>query len=110
MMPMRPGESRAEALARVERLADVAAPGWRDRLTWRRDAASRGRTGAVDLPGFTWRDRPAIERGDGVWLAGDSVAAPGLLSEVSVNSALRAAELALAAVRAPGAGPSRAAA
>jgi Phytoene dehydrogenase and related proteins len=110
MMPMRPGESRADALARLERLAEVAAPGWRDRLTWRRDAVARGRTGAIDLPGFTWRDRPAIERGDGVWLAGDSVAAPGLLSEVSVNSALRAAGLALAAVRAPGAHRARAAA
>jgi phytoene dehydrogenase-like protein len=97
-MPVRPGESRAEALARAEGLADLAAPGWRDRVTWRRDAMAQGRTGALDLPGFTWRDRPAIDRGDGVWLAGDSVAAPGLLSEVSSHSALRAAELALATV------------
>jgi phytoene dehydrogenase-like protein len=110
MMPMRDGESRADALARVERLADLAVPGWRERLSRRRDAVARGRTGALDLPGFTWRDRPAIERGDGVWLAGDAVAAPGLLSEVSVNSALRAAELALAAVRAPGSRVGRAAA
>ncbi|MFO7250833.1 MAG: FAD-dependent oxidoreductase [Actinomycetes bacterium] len=110
MLPIRDGESRDEANARLERLADLAVPGWRDRTTWRRGSVTRGRTGALDLPGFTWRDRPAIERGDGVWLAGDAVAAPGLLSEVSVNSALQAAEHALAAVRAPGAHRSRSAA
>ena len=90
-MPMRPGESQADALARIHRLADLALPGWRDRVTWRREATAHHRTGALDLPGYTWRDRPAIDRGDGVWLAGDSVAAPGLLSEVSVSSALTAA-------------------
>jgi RNA polymerase sigma factor (sigma-70 family) len=58
-----------------------------------------GRTGALDLPGTSWRDRPAVHRGDGVWLAGDQVAVPGLLSEVSVNSALAAARAALAATR-----------
>ena len=42
-----------------------------------------GRTGALDLPGKTWRDRPAIDRGDGVFLAGDMVAAPGCLSEIA---------------------------
>ncbi|HEY6425280.1 MAG TPA: hypothetical protein VIY28_18980 [Pseudonocardiaceae bacterium] len=56
-----------------------------------------GRTGALDLPGLTWRDRPAIDRGDGVFLAGDMVAAPGLLGEVSVNSAVMAARGALRA-------------
>ncbi|MDG4865980.1 FAD-dependent oxidoreductase, partial [Streptomyces sp. T-3] len=56
-----------------------------------------GRTGAVDRPGTTWRDRPAIDRGDGVYLAGDQVAAPGVLSEVSFNSAIEAATLALRA-------------
>ena len=33
---------------------------------------------------------PPIDRGDGVYLAGDQVAAPGVLSEVSFNSALTA--------------------
>jgi hypothetical protein len=54
-----------------------------------------GRTGALDHPGFSWRDRPAVDRGGGVYLAGDAVAAPGLLSEVSVASALEASRLAL---------------
>lgn len=96
-MPMRPGEPKAAALARLERIADLALPGWRGRTTWRREAVAAGRSGALDLPGTTWHDRPAVRRGDGVWLAGDQVAAPGLLSEVSINSALEAARAALAA-------------
>ena len=85
---------RAGAAARMETLLDAALEGWRDRRTWRRDQVAKGRTGALDLPGTTWRDRPAIDRGDGVYLAGDSVAAPGLLGEVAVTSAVRDAELA----------------
>ncbi|MER5627649.1 NAD(P)-binding protein [Streptosporangium sp. NPDC002544] len=101
-MPVRAGETKVEAVSRAERVADLGLPGWRERTTWRREATCNGRTGALDLPGTTWRDRPAIDRGDGVWLAGDSVAAPGLLSEVSSHSALIAAESALRAIRRAG--------
>jgi len=94
-IPIAPGESRADGAARAEELLDLAFPGWRERVTWRRDAVANGRTGAVDLPGASWRDRPAVDRGDGVYLAGDQVAAPGVLSEVSFNSALTAVSLAL---------------
>ncbi|MFE2631678.1 FAD-dependent oxidoreductase, partial [Streptomyces sp. NPDC059374] len=90
-----PGESRADGAARAEQLLDLGFPGWRERVTWRRDAVASGRTGAVDLPGTSWRDRPAVDRGDGVYLAGDQVAAPGVLSEVSFTSALTAVSLAL---------------
>jgi glycine/D-amino acid oxidase-like deaminating enzyme len=93
-MPLKPGEPRAVALARLERLLDLGLAGWRDRVTWRREGAAAGRSGALDLPGHTWRDRPAIDRGSGVYLAGDQVAAPGMRGEVSVNSALVAARLA----------------
>jgi phytoene dehydrogenase-like protein len=102
-MPLRAGESKAEGLVRLERVLDLGLPGWRERTTWRREAVAAARTGALDLPGSTWRDRPAIERGDGVYLAGDRVAAPGLLSEVSLASALRAASGALAELGAPAA-------
>ncbi|MER5258329.1 NAD(P)-binding protein [Streptomyces sp. NPDC002855] len=98
-IPLSPDESKADGAARADHLLDLGFPGWRDRLVWRRDAVSNGRTGAVDLPGTTWRDRPAIDRGDGVYLAGDQVAAPGLLSEVSFNSALEAVTLALTSTR-----------
>jgi phytoene dehydrogenase-like protein len=90
-MPVRNGEPRAGAMSRAERLADLGLPGWRERVTWRRQTLANRRTGAVDPPRSTWRDRPAVDRGDGIWLVGDSVAAPGVLSEVSVNSALEAA-------------------
>jgi len=93
-VPVRVGESRAECAERLERLLDLSLPRWRDRVTWRRDQVARGRTGALDLPGRTWRDRPAVDRGDGVYLAGDSVAAPGLLGEVAFTSAVAAADAA----------------
>ncbi|ROQ67222.1 phytoene dehydrogenase-like protein [Streptomyces sp. 840.1] len=95
--PLAPDESRSTGTARAEELLDLGYPGWRERTVWRREALATGRTGAVDHPGTTWRDRPAIDRGDGVYLAGDQVAAPGLLSEVSFNSGIEAALLALRA-------------
>jgi phytoene dehydrogenase-like protein len=98
-MPVRPGESTDAAALRLERLLDVSLPEWRRRETWRRRLVMDGRTGALDLPGTTWRDRPAIDRGDGVFLVGDMVAAPGLLGEVSWASAVRAGELAVAAAQ-----------
>lgn len=93
--PLRPGESKADGIVRAEALLDLGMPGWQDRTTWRRESITNGRTGAVDPPGFTWRDRPTIDRGDGVHLAGDMVAAPGLLSEVAITSAVHAANQAL---------------
>ncbi len=97
-MPVRPEEGPDGAVARLERLLDASMPEWRERETWRRRQVMDSRSGAVDMPGTSWRDRPAIDRGEGVFLAGDMVAAPGLLSEVSSASALEAAKLALKAV------------
>ncbi|MFH8348967.1 FAD-dependent oxidoreductase [Streptomyces sp. NPDC018045] len=98
-MPVRAGESLPGARQRLADLAEVTVPGWRDRAVWRRQGTARGRTGALDLPGLTWRDRPTIDRGDGLFLAGDMVAAPGMRGEIAVNSAVRAAA---GAVRAAG--------
>jgi hypothetical protein len=84
-----------DAAARMERTLDGFGS-WRAHEVWRRALVVEGAAGAVDPVGTTWRDRPAIDRGDGRYLAGDAVAAPGLLSEVSVNSGVRAAHLALA--------------
>ncbi len=96
-MPLRDGESKATGLARLQAMVDLAVPGRRERTTWQQSAVAAGRTGALDLPGTTWRDRPAIDRGDGVYLVGDQVAAPGLLSEVTLASARQAAHLAVGA-------------
>jgi phytoene dehydrogenase-like protein len=95
-MPIRPGESVEDATARLEQLCDASLDGWRERTTWRRRQVMHRRTGALDLPGTTWRDRPAIDRGDGVFLAGDTVGAPGLLAEVAFASGVEAAKGALA--------------
>ena len=102
-MPIRPEESAEQAALRLERLIDASYPDWRERMTWRRRQVMDGRSGALDLPGVTWRDRPAIDRGDGVFLVGDMVAAPGLLAEVSWASAIEASKLALAATHPAGA-------
>ncbi|MFC9387222.1 NAD(P)-binding protein [Streptomyces venezuelae] len=98
-LPIGPGETKADGVAHAERLLDIGFPGWRERTVWRRESVSQGRTGAVDRPGTTWRDRPAVDRGDGVYLVGDQVAAPGVLSEVSFTSAVEAVSLALRSER-----------
>jgi phytoene dehydrogenase-like protein len=94
-MPIRPDESEDGAAARLEHLIDVSFEDWRDRITWRRRQVMDGRSGALDFPGSSWRDRPAIDRGEGVFLCGDQTAAPGCLAEVSMASAIEAASLAV---------------
>jgi phytoene dehydrogenase-like protein len=89
-MPIRDGETPDRAGARLESLVDLAFPDRHERETWRRRQVMDGRSGALDLPGQTWRDRPAVDRGDGVFLAGDMVAAPGLLAEVASASGAQA--------------------
>jgi len=99
-MPIRPQESIDQAGLRLEALLDASLVDWRAREVWRRRQVMDARSGALDMPGKTWRDRPAVDRGDGVFLAGDMVAAPGLLAEVSLTSAVEASRLALAAASA----------
>lgn len=97
-MPIRAGESAPDAHRRLEAFADLTIPDRRTRTTFHRTATAKNRTGALDLPGHTWRDRPAIDRGDDVYLVGDMVAAPGMRGEISINSALAAADRAVAAL------------
>lgn len=90
-MPVRAGESNTDARARLCTLADTVVPGHFDRATFSRNGSAQHRTGALDLPGQTWRDRISIDRGDDIYLVGDMVAAPGMRGEIAVNSALLAA-------------------
>jgi hypothetical protein len=92
---LRDGEEAAAGVARIEAVLDACFEDWRARETWRAQRASDGRSGAVELPGLTWRERPRIDRGGGVFLAGDAVAAPGLLAEVACASAVEAARAAM---------------
>ncbi len=89
-MPIRPAESVDQTDQRLEQLLDASFEDWRPRVTWRRRQVMDGRSGALDLPGTTWRDRPAVDRGEGIFLCGDQVAAPGCLAEVSFASAIEA--------------------
>jgi phytoene dehydrogenase-like protein len=98
-MPIRPGESTDAAAERLERLLDASFEQWRERETWRRRQVMDGRSGAIDHPGMTWRDRPAVDRGDGVFVAGDMMAAPGSQSEIAWASAVQASTLALEHLR-----------
>ena len=94
-MPIRPDESPEGAASRLEDLLDASFETWRERVTWRRRQVMDGRSGAVDLPGTTWRDRPDVDRGEAVFLCGDQVAADGCLSEVSFASAIQAGKRAV---------------
>jgi glycine/D-amino acid oxidase-like deaminating enzyme len=82
-----PHERKADAERRVQRLLDQAWPGWRAAVEWRRSALRTHCTGAIDLPGTTWRDRPAVSRGNALAVATDQSAAPGLLAEAGIAAA-----------------------
>jgi len=82
-----PGERKADAEHRVQHLLDQTWPGWRAAVHWQRGAIRTHCTGAIDLPGTTWRDRPAIGRGNNLTVATDQSAAPGLLAETGIAAA-----------------------
>lgn len=87
-----PSDRKDDAERRVQRLLDQAWPGWRAAVTWHRSSVRTDCTGAIDLPGKTWHDRPAVGRGTTLAVATDQSAAPGLLAEVGIAAALRAVE------------------
>ena len=82
-----PGERKTDAERRVQRLLDQAWPGWRAAVHWHRSSLRTHCTGAIDLPGTTLRDRPAVSRGNTLAVATDQSAAPGLLAETGVAAA-----------------------
>lgn len=108
-----PHERKTDAERRVQRLLDQVWPGWRAAVRWRRGSVLTHCTGAIDLPGTTWRDRPVISRSNTLAVATDQSAAPGLLAETAITAAQLAVrhlgETALipsARTRAPSAGAS----
>ncbi|HEX8007278.1 MAG TPA: FAD-dependent oxidoreductase, partial [Trebonia sp.] len=87
-----PRERKTDAERRVQRLLDQSWPGWRAAVRWQRGSVRTHCTGAIDLPGTTWRDRPAISRGNSLAVATDQSAAPGLLAEAAIAAAQLAVE------------------
>jgi len=61
-------------------------------VQWHRSALRTHCTGAVDPPGTTWHDRPAVSRGGTLTVATDQSAAPGLLAETGITAAQLAVE------------------
>jgi phytoene dehydrogenase-like protein len=82
-----PRERKADAERRVHRLLSQSWPGWRAAVRWQRSSVRTHCTGAIDMPGTTWRDRPAISRGGTLAIATDQSAAPGLLAEAGIAAA-----------------------
>ncbi len=82
-----PREKKTDAERRVHSLLDQSWPGWRAAVQWHRSALLTHCTGAIDLPGTTWHDRPAISRGSTLAVATDQSASPGLLAEVGIAAA-----------------------
>lgn len=99
----RPDETSPTVQARIAAVLDSLTPRWRERVSWSRHSLLSHATGTVDLPGSDWRNRTAIKQGAGVFCAGDYVAAPGLLSEVSFCSGLQAGVAAAAFATGPAA-------
>jgi len=85
-----PGEPFSAVASRVHHLLDTTAAGWTDHVLWKRAYELSNQTGAVDLPGNTWRDRPAVLRTPTLAVASDASAVPGLLAEVAHNAARHA--------------------
>jgi phytoene dehydrogenase-like protein len=82
-----PGERKTDAERRVQRLLDQSWPGWRAAVRWHRSSVRTHCTGAIDLPGTTWHDRPAVSRSTTLTVATDQSAAPGLLAETGIAAA-----------------------
>ncbi len=87
-----PRERKTDAERRVQRLLDQSWPGWRAAVQWHRSSVRTHCTGAIDPPGTTWRDRPAVSRGGTLAVATDQSAVPGLLAETGITAAQLAVE------------------
>jgi phytoene dehydrogenase-like protein len=83
--------------AELERLADVVQPGWRERVKLERFLPRMVPVSAIPAPGGGLAGRPAVDRGDGLYLAGDWVGPTGWLVDAALASGAAAAAAALSA-------------
>lgn len=83
----------------LEELADAMQPGWRQRATLERFLPRMVAVSAIATPASGGlAGRPAVDRGDGLYLAGDWIGAEGWLVDAALASGAAAAA---AALRAP---------
>ncbi|HET9184503.1 MAG TPA: FAD-dependent oxidoreductase, partial [Solirubrobacterales bacterium] len=86
-----------EPRERLEAMADAVQPGWRGRATLQRFLPRMVTVSSVPGPaGGGLAGRPAVDRGEGLYLAGDWLGPDGWLSDAAVASGAAAAAAALA--------------
>ena len=89
--------------AELEALADTVQPGWRERVTLQRFLPRMVAVSAIPTPaGDGLAGRPGIDRGEGLYLAGDWVGPEGWLVDAAISSGAAAAA---AALRSPAPAP-----
>jgi phytoene dehydrogenase-like protein len=91
-----------EPRAALEELADSVQPGWRDEAILERFLPRMIAVSAIPTPtSGGLRGRPGVDRGDGLYLAGDWVGEEGWLVDAALASGAAAASAALRAPLAP---------
>lgn len=85
-----------EPRERLEAMADAVQPGWRERATLQRFLPRMVAVSAIPGPaGGGLGGRPAVERGEGLYLAGDWLGPEGWLVDAAIASGAAAAAAAL---------------
>jgi phytoene dehydrogenase-like protein len=80
----------------LEALADAVQPGWREQVTLERFLPRMAAVSAIPTPaGGGLAGRPGIDRGEGLYLAGDWVGGEGWLVDAAISSGAAAAAAAL---------------
>jgi phytoene dehydrogenase-like protein len=86
---------RREPREALEAMADVVQPGWRQRVRLQRFLPRMVAVSAIATAGGGLMGRPAVDRGDGLFLAGDWVGPEGWLVDAAIASGTAAATAAL---------------
>lgn len=85
-----------EPRAALEELADTVQPGWREQVIFDRFLPRMPAVSAITTPaGGGLGGRPAVDRGDGLYLAGDWIGPEGWLVDAAIASGAAAAAAAL---------------
>jgi phytoene dehydrogenase-like protein len=84
-----------EPRAALEELADTVQPGWREQIVFERFLPRMVAVSEIASPGGGLAGRPQVDRGEGLYLAGDWVGPEGWLVDAALSSGAAAAAAAL---------------
>jgi phytoene dehydrogenase-like protein len=79
----------------LEALADTVQPGWREQVVFDRFLPRMVAVSAIPAPPEGLAGRPAVDRGEGLYLAGDWIGPEGWLVDAAISSGAAAAAAAL---------------